>query len=120
EPQSLRHAGHEFGGRDRIPAGKQRDVMAERHQFLGQVGDDPFGAAVKPWGNAFDQRRDLRDFHSCYSFDKTPEPMLHQPERSTIVTDGSNGRARRLMLKSERYFTPKQREVARWNGGGNA
>ena len=75
EAQSLRHAGHEFGGRDRIPAGKQRDVMAERHQFLGQVGDDPLGAAVKPWGNAFDQRRDLRDFHYCSSFDKTPEPM---------------------------------------------
>ena len=76
EPQRLRHAGHEVGRRDRIAAGKQRHVMAERHQFFGQVGDDPLGAAIEPWGNAFDQRRDLRDFHYCFSFDKTPEPML--------------------------------------------
>ena len=37
--------------------------MAERHEFFGQVGDDPLGAAIKPGGNAFHKRRDLRDFH---------------------------------------------------------
>ena len=63
EPQRLGHAGHEIGRRDRIAAGKQRDVMAERHELFGQIGDDPFGAAIKPWRHALDQRRDLRDFH---------------------------------------------------------
>ena len=65
EPQRLGHAGHEIGGRDRIAAGKQRDVMAERDELFGQVGDDPLGAAIKPWRHALDQRRDLRDFHWC-------------------------------------------------------
>ena len=63
EPERLGHAGHEIGRGDRIAAGKQRDVMAERHQFLGEIGDDPLGAAIKPWRNAFHQRRDLRNFH---------------------------------------------------------
>ena len=66
EPQRLGHAGHEIGRRDRIAAREQRDLMAERHQFLGQVGDDPLGAAIKPWRNAFHQRRDLRDFHYAH------------------------------------------------------
>ena len=66
EPQRLRHAGHEIGRRDRIAAREQCNLMAERHQLLGQVRDDPLGAAIKPWRNAFDQRRDLRDFH-CVS-----------------------------------------------------
>ena len=66
EPQRLRHAGHQIGRRDRIAAREQRDLVAERHQLLSQIGDDPLGAAVKPWGNAFDQRRDLRDFHQYF------------------------------------------------------
>ena len=63
---ALRYAGHEIGRRDRIAARKQRDVVAERHQFLGQVGDDPFGAAIEPRRHAFDKRRDLCDFHIDY------------------------------------------------------
>ena len=63
EPQRLGHAGHEIGRRDRIAAGKQRDVVAQRNELFGQIGDDPFGAAIKPWRHALDQRRDLRDFH---------------------------------------------------------
>ena len=37
--------------------------MAKRHQLLSQVGNDPFGAAIKPWRHAFNERRDLRNFH---------------------------------------------------------
>ena len=55
EPQRRGYAGHEIGCRDRIAARKQRHVMAEADQFFGQVGDDPLGAAVKSWGNAFHQ-----------------------------------------------------------------
>ena len=66
EPQRLGHAGHEIGRRDRIAAGEQRHVVAERDQLFGQVGDDPLGAAIKPWRHALDQRRDLRDFHCVF------------------------------------------------------
>ena len=65
EPERLGHAGHEIGGGDRIAAREQRDIMAEGHQFFGQVGDDPLGAAVKPWRDAFHQGRNLRDFQFC-------------------------------------------------------
>ena len=66
EPQRLGHAGHEIGRRDRIAAGKQGHIVTQRDELFGQVGDDPFGAAIKPWRHALDQRRDLRDFH-CVS-----------------------------------------------------
>ena len=72
EPQRRGHAGHQIGRRDRIAAREQRHVMAERHQFFGQVGNDPLGAAIKPWGNALHQRRDLRDFHNCLSSGPSP------------------------------------------------
>jgi len=41
--------------------------MAERYQFLGEVGDDPFGTAIKPGWNAFHQESDLCDLHHCLS-----------------------------------------------------
>ena len=41
--------------------------MAECDKFLCDVRDDTLGAAIKAWGDAFDEGRDLRDFH-CYSF----------------------------------------------------
>jgi hypothetical protein len=63
EPQRLGHAGHEIGRRDRIAAGKQGHIVAQRNKLFGQIGDNPLGAAIKPWRHALDQRRDLRDFH---------------------------------------------------------
>ena len=68
EPQRLGHARHQIRRRDRIAAREQRHVVAERHQLLGEVGNDPLSAAVKPWRHAFDQGRDLRDLHrvSCW------------------------------------------------------
>ncbi len=47
----------------RIAARKQCHVVAQCHQFLSQIGDNSFGAAIKPRRNAFDQRRDLRNSH---------------------------------------------------------
>ena len=74
EPQRFGYARHKIGGRDRIAAGKEGDLMAERHQLLGQVGDDPLGAAIEARGNAFDQRRDLRDFHTFPNYPKVEPP----------------------------------------------
>ena len=76
EPQRLGHAGNEIGRRDRIAARKQRHFVAKRHQFFGQIGDDPLGAAIKPWWNALHQRRDLRDFHSLSSGDSGPQSTI--------------------------------------------
>ena len=42
---------------------EQRDVIADRHEFIGQIGDDALGAAVELGGNCFHQRRDLRYPH---------------------------------------------------------
>ncbi len=65
EPQRLGHAGDEVGGGDRIAAREQCDLMAEVHQLFSQVGDDPLGAAIKPWRDAFHQGRNLRDLQFC-------------------------------------------------------
>ena len=48
--------------------------MAERDELFSEVGDDPLGAAIKPWRHAFDQRRNLRDFH-CVS--RLPQVTEH-------------------------------------------
>ena len=45
--------------------------MAERHKFFRQVRDNPLSAAIKSWGNTFDQGRNLRNFHDYGSFDNT-------------------------------------------------
>ena len=43
----------EFGRGDRISTGEQGNVVAERDQFLGQEGNDTFGAAIELWWNRF-------------------------------------------------------------------
>ena len=96
EPQRLGHAGNEIGRRDRIAAREQRDVMAERHQLLSQVRDDALGAAIEPWGNAFDQRRDLRDFHMISRYphieplDDPKVPSVRAIGRSTCTVAQEN------------------------------
>ena len=37
--------------------------MAERYEFLGEPGDDAFGAAVELWRDGLGQRCNLRDTH---------------------------------------------------------
>jgi hypothetical protein len=44
-------------------AGEQRDVVPLLDELLGQIGDDPFRAAVQPGRHAFDERCDLGNFH---------------------------------------------------------
>ena len=51
------------GARLGIAAGEEGDVVALRHQLLGQVGDDALGAAVEPGRDALGQGRDLGDLH---------------------------------------------------------
>ena len=65
EPQGGVAERKKAGGRGRIAAGEQRHVVAEPHQFLGQIGDDPLGAPVLARRNTLHQRGDLGDFHGC-------------------------------------------------------
>jgi hypothetical protein len=37
--------------------------MPKRHQFFGQVGDDPLGAPIKTGWNTLHKGRDLRNLH---------------------------------------------------------
>ena len=50
EPQRPRRARHQPRRGHRVAAGEQRDVVALRHELLGQVGDDALGAAVERGG----------------------------------------------------------------------
>ena len=56
EPDGGRPHWLEPRARDGIPACKQRDVMPERDEFLGQPRDDAFGSAIKLRRNSFSQR----------------------------------------------------------------
>ena len=53
EPQRLRHATDQIGCRDAVAAGEKGHVMTQAHKFFGEVGNDPFGAAVEPGGEHF-------------------------------------------------------------------
>src|SRR5581483_3336319 len=74
KPQCLGHAGCECRRSDRVTACEQRHVVAKRYQPLGQVGDDAFGSAIESWGYAFDEGRDLRDFHFVLSVALRAQP----------------------------------------------
>ena len=63
EAQRLGAARHEIRGGDRIAAREQRHLVAQRDQFLGEIGDDALGAPIEPGRHALDQRGNLRDFH---------------------------------------------------------
>jgi hypothetical protein len=66
ETQRPRRDGHERRVRDGIAAGKERHVVALPNELVGQIRDDPFGAAVVPGRYAFVQRRDLCDPHDVF------------------------------------------------------
>ena len=46
-----------------ITAGEQSDIVPLFDELLGEIGDDPFRAAVEPGRHAFDERRYLGNFH---------------------------------------------------------
>ncbi len=50
QPQGGSARGYEAGGRHRVAAGEQGDLVPLPHQGVSQVGDDPFGAAVAAGG----------------------------------------------------------------------
>ena len=63
EPQRHGGARNEAGARYRVAACKQRHVVTEPDQLVGQIGHDPLRAAVKTRRHALHERRDLRNFH---------------------------------------------------------
>ncbi len=63
ETQRLGAARHEVRRGDGVAAREQRHIVAQRDQFLGEIGDDALGAPIEPGRHAFDQRSNLRDFH---------------------------------------------------------
>ncbi len=71
---------HQFGGGDRIAAGKQGHVVTLPHQFFRQVGDDPFGAPVELRRHALTQRSNLGNFHQ--------HNLLNMSEAMTMKTRG--------------------------------
>src|SRR5215831_4733573 len=66
EPKGSLTTCHQPSGRLGIAARKKSDVMPLPHQFLGEVGDDAFGAAIEARGHAFDEGSDLSYFHGPY------------------------------------------------------
>ena len=63
KPQGGPASGLQAGGGQRVPAGEQCHVVPLPDQFLGQIGHDPFGPAIKPRRTTFEQRSNLRYLH---------------------------------------------------------
>ncbi len=63
ETQRHRRAADQVGGGDRVPAGKQRHLVALPHQLIREVGYNSLGSAIKPRWHALDERTNLRNFH---------------------------------------------------------
>ena len=59
EPDGLVPHRHQRGAGPRLGAGEQRHLVAELDQGVGEVGDDPFRAAVEAGRDRFVERRDL-------------------------------------------------------------
>ncbi len=74
QPESAWDARHKLRPRLRIARCEERHLMALRHQLLGQIGYDPFGAAIKARRAAFRQRRDLGNSHPA-SFSMEPREV---------------------------------------------
>ena len=62
-PEGLGAYLHEPGSRLRVSARKQGHLMTEPYEFLGEIGDDTFAAAVKQGRHTFIQWRNLGDSH---------------------------------------------------------
>ena len=67
EPDGLVPHRHERGSGSRLGTGKQRHLVAELDQGVGEMGDDPFRAAVKTGRDGLVERSDLRNLHKAPS-----------------------------------------------------
>ena len=91
EPERLVADGHKAGVRHGVPARKEGNVMAIRHQSVDQIGDDPFGAAIKPGGNGFIQGRDVGNSHGSAYQPVIPECARHVDCSNQCADPGVSG-----------------------------
>ncbi len=63
QSERLGGAGNQLRTGFGVSACEQGDLVSLPHQLLGQIGNDPFGSAIKLRRDALNQRRDLGDFH---------------------------------------------------------
>src|SRR4029078_176688 len=63
KPKGLGTARDQLGASARVTTGEQSDLVSLGYELLGEIGDDSFGAAIKLWRHAFQQRGDLGTFH---------------------------------------------------------
>ncbi len=75
QPDRLVTHGNQLGLGMRVGAREQGDVVTQIDQRVGQVGHDPFSAAVEARGNGFIKRGNLRDFHCI----RLPGPNMRRP-----------------------------------------
>ena len=54
---------HQGGAGDGIAARKQRHIVTQPDQFIGEIGDYSLGSTIKPRRHALHERRDLGNFH---------------------------------------------------------
>src|ERR1700732_676514 len=55
EAERARTTGAQLGAGDRIPTCKERHIVAKPHEFFGQIGSDPFDAAIQTRRNTLDE-----------------------------------------------------------------
>ena len=77
-PECPRAGCDQFGRGFRIAAGEERDLVPESHEFLGQVRNDSFRAAVLLRRHAFIEGSDLCDSHHGFSLLLVVDPHLRQ------------------------------------------
>jgi hypothetical protein len=70
QAQGARTGGHQARTGDGIPAGKQGNLMSLADEFLRQVRDNPFSAALILRGHTFEEGRDLGDLHTTFPYNK--------------------------------------------------
>ena len=90
-----------------IPAGKQRHLMAERDQFLGQPLNDAFGSAIELRRNGFGQRRDLGDVHRA-----TFSVWCDVPVIPRVPSSRTTRESQQMIFKSARNLFFRRRELS--------
>src|ERR1700704_5686399 len=63
KPQCFSADGKQPRVSDRVAAGKQRDIVAERYQCFRQPRYDAFRSSIEAGRNTLEKRRDLSYFH---------------------------------------------------------
>src|SRR5260221_13534952 len=90
EPQALPTHRRQPGARYRIAAGEERDVVAERDEFLGETRHDPLRPAVEFWRHGLVEGGNLGNSHGAYDNGGT---LRKQPNRSDLSGDNGMNRA---------------------------